>query len=373
MIAARSAAEKGLDLADVIGDRIDARHCRYCLGTAQQLQGELASAVAQFDMVAAESDAAHDVLRKGLSLGQTGFARAYQGDTGAARTAVGAALAAAAEIGEGFTGFAHLAAAVTELAAGDVAAARDASEAARQHLSVAPGLAAVQSAYYAQAALAAGDLGEARRRADHAVTTTTGWYLVMALTTRARVAVGQGDLDQAEHDAHDALVRGPALKAYLGIPDILEILAAVAVEAGNHRDAARLYGAAQSTWQRMGATRFKVWDGDYQASVTVLREAMDEQEFDDAWAEGAGLSTEEAITYAQRGRGQRKRPSTGWDSLTPAERDVVRLVSDGLSNKDIGARLFVSPRTVQAHLTHVYTKLGLTSRIQLAQEAARHG
>jgi DNA-binding CsgD family transcriptional regulator len=50
---------------------------------------------------------------------------------------------------------------------------------------------------------------------------------------------------------------------------------------------------------------------------------------------------------------------------------VVRLVSDGLGNKDIAARLFVSPRTVQSHLTRVYTKLGLASRVQLAQEAAR--
>ena len=99
---------------------------------------------------------------------------------------------------------------------------------------------------------------------------------------------------------------------------------------------------------------------------------MAEQDFDAAWAEGAALSTEEAIAYAQRGRGERKRPSSGWESLTPAEHEVVRLVCDGLANKDIATRLFVSPKTVQAHLTHVYTKLGLSSRVQLVREAAQH-
>ncbi len=91
-----------------------------------------------------------------------------------------------------------------------------------------------------------------------------------------------------------------------------------------------------------------------------------------AWAEGAALSIEEAIAYAQRDHGQRKRPASGWAALTPTERDVVRLVGEGLGNNDIATRLFVSPRTVQSHLTHVYTKLGLTSRVQLVQEAARH-
>jgi DNA-binding NarL/FixJ family response regulator len=56
----------------------------------------------------------------------------------------------------------------------------------------------------------------------------------------------------------------------------------------------------------------------------------------------------------------------------PARRDVVPLVSQGFANNDIAPRFFVSPRTVQTHLTHVYTKLGLTSRVQLVQEAARH-
>jgi len=118
-------------------------------------------------------------------------------------------------------------------------------------------------------------------------------------------------------------------------------------------------------------SRFKIHQNGYDAAVTALREAMGNGDFDAAWAEGAALSTEEAIAYAQRGRGERKRPATGWESLTPAEREVVRLVSDGLPNKDIATRLFVSPRTVHAHLAHVYTKLGINSRVQLVQAAAR--
>ena len=104
-----------------------------------------------------------------------------------------------------------------------------------------------------------------------------------------------------------------------------------------------------------------MYQADYDATVAAVREALGQDDFDAAWAEGAALSTEEAIAYAQRGRGERKRPTSGWGSLTPMENDVVRLVREGLGNKDIGARLFISPRTVQTHLTHVYAKLGLTS------------
>ena len=129
-----------------------------------------------------------------------------------------------------------------------------------------------------------------------------------------------------------------------------------------------LHKPCGSAWARSGSS---VFDADYDAVATAVRNAIGDKDFETAWAEGAALSTEEAIAYAQRGRGERKRPAAGWASLTPTELDVVRLVAEGIPNKDIATRLFVSPRTVQSHLRHVYNKLGLTSRVQLAQEATR--
>jgi DNA-binding CsgD family transcriptional regulator len=74
----------------------------------------------------------------------------------------------------------------------------------------------------------------------------------------------------------------------------------------------------------------------------------------------------------QRGvRGPRNRPQFGWQSLTPTEGTVAALVADGLSNPQIGERLVISRRTVQTHLAHVFAKLGISSRAQLAAEVAR--
>ena len=182
----------------------------------------------------------------------------------------------------------------------------------------------------------------------------------------------QGDAAQAERDAHDALAVAAETGTCFHLPDALECLARLASGEGNHQGAARLLGAVEALRRRTGEVRLPMHDVGRDAATTAAREKLGEPDFDAAWAEGAALSTEEAIAYAQRGRGERKRPASGWGSLTPTELDVVRLVREGLGNKEIAARLFISHRTVQTHLTHIYAKLGLTSRVQLAQEAARH-
>ncbi len=371
LIALRAAAEEGRELAEATGDRFDARYCRYCLAFATLYQGDPAGAAAQFREVAEDAEIAHDVIHTASGLAGQGVALAYKGETRAARASADASVEAAAELSAIVAGLGYAALVAAALAAGDVETAQNASNGALERWSLLPRHVAMQRVTGAQAALAGGDLIAARRVADQAVPTATGWWLASALCTRAR-AIARSESEQAEGDAHDALARAADIQAYLEIPDTLECLGTLAVDAARHRRAARLFGAAHAMRERLGTVRFKIYDPGFEAAVAVQRKTLCEKDFDAAWAEGAALSTEEAIAYAQRGRGERKRPASGWASLTPTERDVVRLVSEGLANNDVATRLFVSPRTVQSHLTHVYTKLGLTSRVQLVQEAARH-
>jgi DNA-binding CsgD family transcriptional regulator/tetratricopeptide (TPR) repeat protein len=75
----------------------------------------------------------------------------------------------------------------------------------------------------------------------------------------------------------------------------------------------------------------------------------------------------------RRGRqGARQRPQQGWEGLTPTESTVAHLVAEGLSNPQIAERLFVSRRTVQTHVAHIFTKLDITSRAQLAALVTEH-
>ena len=371
-VAIPVAAEEALRIADSIGDKFVSRQCRYILGWAQVLRGELTEGLIQLRDVDEECTAARDAMFSMITSSVRAITLAYRGQIDAARTAAEVAFQRLTNLFDAYTGIVYAASAFVQLAAGDASGAWQTYEAARQYTAMDPMLAPMHI-WAALAPLACGDLAAARRWADDVVSATKGWSLAAAWASRARVEIARGEFDAAERDAYEALDLAARLKGDLIVPVALDCLAITAAEADNHQLATRLFGAADAAYRRMGMVRFKVLEADDERKIVALREVLGENDFDAAWAEGAALSLGEAVAYAQRGRGERKRPSTGWESLTRAELDVVRLVSEGLGNKEVAARLFVSPRTVQAHLTHIYTKLGLTSRVQLAQEAARHG
>ena len=371
-VAIPVAAEEALRIADSIGDKFVSRQCRYILGWAQVLRGELTEGLIQLRDVDEECTAARDAMFSMITSSVRAITLAYRGQIDAARTAAEVAFQRLTNLFDAYTGIVYAASAFVQLAAGDASGAWQTYEAARQYTAMDPMLAPMHI-WAALAPLACGDLAAARRWADDVVSATKGWSLAAAWASRARVEIARGEFDAAERDAYEALDLAARLKGDLIVPVALDCLAITAAEADNHQLATRLFGAADAAYRRMGMVRFKVLEADDERKIAALREVLGENDFDAAWAEGAALSLGEAVAYAQRGRGERKRPSTGWESLTRAELDVVRLVSEGLGNKEVAARLFVSPRTVQAHLTHIYTKLGLTSRVQLAQEAARHG
>jgi predicted ATPase/class 3 adenylate cyclase/DNA-binding CsgD family transcriptional regulator len=370
--AARAAGEEGRELADAIGDQFASDQCRiWGIAGGRAILGDLPGADAEFREFFADTDAAGGPLCRFNALMTHSFVLGWHGKTTAARAAAEAAIESAAELGELIEGLGYVALGAAHLAAGDVAAAKDALTQGYGRIS-GTDFFATNVRWGAESELAAGDVGAARRWADLAVCAAGGFLRTMALFTRARVALAEGDAEAAERDAHDALMCAADVGAQVGLPDVIDILARLAVQAESYPEAARLFGAAEAIRQRTGEVPYEIYRADYEASVAALRDAMGQNDFGAGWAEGAGLTKEEAIAYARRGRGERKRPSTGWASLTPAELDVIRLVGEGLGNKDIATRLFISPRTVETHLTHVYTKLQLSSRVQLAQEAARH-
>lgn len=84
------------------------------------------------------------------------------------------------------------------------------------------------------------------------------------------------------------------------------------------------------------------------------------------------LAAMRACGLRRGSRASHRRALKGWDSLTATESDVVRLTVEGLTNRQIGERLFISRRTVQTHLAHAFTKLDVDSRVALAAAAQQH-
>lgn len=199
------------------------------------------------------------------------------------------------------------------------------------------------------------------------------YVLGRTLHHRGRLARARDDLQLAEDLQHEALETMMSLGDLAGLVEVLEALAGLATVLESHREAARLLGAAQRLRDETGYVRFPIdapaWEADRSAAIS----ALGEEEFEAAWTEGAGLSLEEAVSYAKRGRGERKRPSAGWASITPSEMEVVKLVAQGLPNPEIAKRLFITRNTVKVHLSHVFGKLGISTRAELAAEATRRG
>jgi predicted ATPase/DNA-binding CsgD family transcriptional regulator len=182
----------------------------------------------------------------------------------------------------------------------------------------------------------------------------------------------RGDLAGAEHLVRNATVQWHRGCDRMDACDGIELLGVLAAARERFSDAARLLAAADAARRPLGylAPGFTANRGASAHAASQARDALGEDRFTQAWEEGQGLSLDDAVAYAARRGGGRKRPATGWASLTPAELEVVRLVSEGLRNDAIARRLFIAPGTVKVHLSHIFAKLGITTRAELAARAA---
>ncbi|GIJ42942.1 LuxR family transcriptional regulator [Micromonospora andamanensis] len=180
------------------------------------------------------------------------------------------------------------------------------------------------------------------------------------------------DAEAATDRHHEAL----AIRLRCGLRpaclDSLDGLAHVAVRRGRHDVAAQLAAAGTALRRDLGYPRSVELRTVHERDRVVMRERLGALVFDDLTAVGERMPYDVVMEFARRGRGRRDRPDAGWDSLTPTELRVVELAVKGLNNPQIAGQLFVSRSTVKAHLAHVYAKLGIANRTELAALAARH-
>ena len=163
----------------------------------------------------------------------------------------------------------------------------------------------------------------------------------------------------AAHDLHlQALTIAIELGLSFQVAAILQGLAAVAAAQRRYQDAVVLVSAATALFQLIGGYRYPRLERAYQRILEMVRQALDTRAFQSAWARGQSRTPRELL--AQEGRHRPRQSDTA--GLTPREVEVLRLVAAGLSNGEVAARLFLSLRTIHAHLRSIYRKLGVSSR-----------
>jgi len=378
----RRLAEEAIALAKA-GDRHHRLDTLALAGVTALLQGRLADAAQLLEGVVAEGRETNDINYVHGLLG-LGWIAMFRGDFAAARAAVAEGLEAAeileaqAGLTMGANSHAGWLLGWMELAEGNPGQASEKLAVLVEvfRASPIPRWAALPLVFLAEAQLALGEREEAAafldQAASHALAGAFTWVLGRAARVRAELRDQTGDLQEAESLVHDALKLGLQAGDQMGLVDGLELLARLVAEQDSAKEAVRLWAAAESLRAELGY-RFSTDRAANEAALSSARQALGADEFATVWAEGAKLSAEQAIAYASRGRGERRRPTTGWASLTPSELEVALLVGQHLSNPEIAARLFVSRATVKTHLVHIFAKLGIDSRSKLVAEAIRRG
>jgi predicted ATPase/DNA-binding CsgD family transcriptional regulator len=196
------------------------------------------------------------------------------------------------------------------------------------------------------------------------------WGGYHGLTSLALLALRQHQLTRAMDCTREALRMATELDDPRGQTYILEALAAIAVFDGRAADAVRIFGAAERHRAPMGELMMVNWRTDRERGIAEARARLDEATFADAWSAGAEMSLEQAVAFALESGA---RPRTATRGLTPRELDVLRLVAQGKTNREIGTQLVVSHRTIKRHLDNIFGKLGVSSRSAATAAAIRGG
>ncbi|MFW6090469.1 MAG: helix-turn-helix transcriptional regulator [Actinomycetota bacterium] len=197
------------------------------------------------------------------------------------------------------------------------------------------------------------------------------WPLGRSLLGLAELAKEGEDPATAWELAHDALEILGDYGDRVATAAALETIADLAVALDEPERSLRLLAASQRFHDDTGIVRFPVQADGFGRACNAAQAALEPTDATACWDAGGELSLADAVAYARRGRGERQRPQIGWASLTPAERDVVRLVAEGHTNSEIGQHLFISLNTVKKYLSRVYTKVNVHGRADLAAQAAR--